>query len=201
MKDNGIAALAIILLLLPACLGGEDNDGSGSVTANDVVDSGVQRDVPADVATETNQPVDAATDTLECGPCAGGEACLLVTITRAVDDSYQPWNVWPPDADGVGILIVSAVRESATLARETVPNADFVSAESSETVSLCVTPGAVEVRAFLDDDGDAAADATYSADFLDSCLGTNDECFRCVDVTAVAGEALSVTAELVGSCD
>jgi hypothetical protein len=68
-------------------------------------------------------------------------------------------------------------------------------------VDLCVTPGDVEVRAFLDDDGDAASDATMSADYLDSCLGTNDGCFRCVNATAVADGTVDVGAQLVGSCD
>lgn len=214
MKSKTLAMVLVILLPLAQACGGDGNNGQPDAdTGVDIVHDSVDADVPmdtpldpgtdtpVDTTTEADAPVDTPTDGAGCGPCATGEACLLVTITRAADDSSQPWVVWPSEADGVGTLIVSGVRESTTLARETVADANYVPSGSSYTVSLCVTPGAVEVRAFLDDDGDAASDATYSADYLDSCLGLNGECYRCVDVTAVAGEDLPVSADLVGSCD
>jgi hypothetical protein len=184
-------ALVLLLPLAPACGGNGNNGQPDADTGVDVVNDVVDADVP----------VDMPTDAIECGPCATGEACLLVTITRAADDSSQPWVLWPTEADGVGTLIVSAVSESTILARETVADANYVPSGSSYTVSLCVTPGFVMVWAFLDDDGDAASDAWYSADYLDSCLGLNGACNRCVDVTALAGEDNPVSADLVRSCD
>ncbi len=169
-------------------------------TADTVLDTGIDTsaDPSADVLADTS--ADTPADSTGCS-CDVSQGCVLVTVTRQADTSMQPWVVWPADADGTGTLIVSATRESTTLARETVTGASYVAAGASNTVELCVTPGAVEVRAFFDDDLDASPDATYSADYLDSCLGENDGCFRCVNTTVAAGGTVSVSADLVGSCD
>lgn len=191
-----IASLACLMLL------GCDQEGSpaGDTGTDTVVDTGT--DTTADVPAETpvDVPVDTAPDSSEC-TCDPSQGCILATITRQADDSMQPWVVWPSEADGTGTLIVSAIADTTTLARETVNGASYVAADASNTVELCVTPGAIEVRAFLDDDLDASSDATYSADYLDSCLGENDGCFRCVNTSVAAGETATVSADLVGSCD
>ena len=196
-----IAVLAACALLV---LAGCDQDSSAGDTimewVADTPDStpDTTADVPAEIPADS--PTDTTPDSSEC-TCDATDGCIVVTITRQTDDSMQPWVVWPTEADGTGTLIVSAISGSTTLARETVADASYVSGDASYTVELCVTPGAVEVRAFLDDDLDAASDATYSADYLDSCMGENDGCFRCVNTTVAAAETVTVGADLVGSCD
>jgi hypothetical protein len=133
---------ASLLLLVPACGGGDDAGGP---------DAG---DAPS-----------------ACTGCAAGQGCLTITVTRTADVSAQPWTVWPAEADGKGALIVSA-REGATVhARVTLANADMVPAAASYRLDLgCVPATALTLGAFLDDNLTAASTDTSSSDYRDSCM-------------------------------
>lgn len=211
----GVVAVFIVagFAAAPGC--GDDDDGTdvGPDDAGDTTDGGADAD--ADVGADADADADDAgadadgddddggggDTTRACPGCAATSGCLAVEVTREADTSMQPWVVWPTEADGTGTLIVSALQGTTVVARETYPGADMTGATASYTVPLCVPPGESEVRVFLDDDLDAAADATYSADYLDSCMGEHDGCFRCIRATAAAGEDVPVTAPLRGSCD
>ena len=90
---------------------------------------------------------------------------------RSADDSLQPWVVWPGQADGTGTLIVSANQGATAVSRVTVPGAQMMTASASYPVDLgCVPAATLTLRVFLDDNENAEADATFSSDYLDSCM-------------------------------
>lgn len=220
--------LAPLLLIFTAC-NGDNGDGDDTTTDPDVQPDTVDDDAQVDPLPDPQDDPDGVTDVREdditvpdtldaedipadeigdpgpdaraCAGCGPENACLMVEVTRAEDDSFQPWVLWPDDADGIGTLIAHAVRESAVLARETLAGADMTPESASYAINMCVTPGTVEVIVFLDDDEDVRPDTIYSADYLDSCMGLNGECYRCVELAATTGEDIDVTAELVSSCD
>lgn len=132
-----------------------------------------------------------------CGACQATEGCLQVEVTRAADTSMQPWVAFPGQADGTGTLIISAVSMSTVYQRVSIMGANMVPASASYRADLCVPPGAMQVRAFLDDNGNAAPNDTSSADFRDSCLGAP----RFVAVSVTQGQQVPVAAPLARTCD
>jgi hypothetical protein len=134
--------------------------------------------------------------------CAIDRACVRVTVEREADASRQPWIVWPDRADGVGILRVSAVSDQYMIQdKTTVADASFVAADASYGAALCVPGGSTHVRAFLDDNEDAVANAVTSSDYIDSCSSGQAPCARCFDLNVSAGATTDLTIKLGHSCD
>lgn len=134
------------------------------------------------------------------GGAPGGDACIEATVIRALGDSQQPWVKWPTFADGVGTLVVSASRDGAVSARVTAPNSDMRSAQASYVVELgCPGPGTYVLRAFLDDNGNAAAMDVMSTDYRDSCMGGTVP--ESVEVTVASGRTARAELALYQSCD
>ena len=129
--------------------------------------------------------------------CAAGQGCVRPTVTRTSDDSLQPWVVWPTEADGMGTLIISAAQGPTTLARITVDDADVTSSTYRYQADLGCHPAAtLTMRAFLDDNGNAEATATFSSDYLDSCLLE-----RQPTLAVQAGAVNEIELALNNSCD
>jgi hypothetical protein len=129
--------------------------------------------------------------------CGSSQGCILAVVTRVADEKNLPWKIWPSEADGAGTLIVSATQGTTVLARKSVANADLKTAGAKYEVDLgCVATGASDVRAFLDDNGNAGASDTFSADYRDTCLGA-----RKVTVTVEDGKQVRVELPLANSCD
>lgn len=136
-----------------------------------------------------------------CNGCSTSEGCILATVTRNPIEKDMPWNAFPgKGADGKGTLWVSASEPPPTgglLTQQMTPNADFTTASAAQTVMLtCVPAGDVQVRAFLDDNGNATGSAS-SSDYLDTCLAAP----RFVAATVVAGAVVEVSLVLNQSCD
>jgi len=109
--------------------------------------------------------------------------------------------VFPADADGQGTLVVGAVVPNTTtlLKRETVQDASLRAGDAHFEVDLlCVTARDVQVKAFLDDNGNADSTEVQSSDYRDTCQNSPA---RYVPATVVAGETVVVNYELQGSCD
>lgn len=134
-------------------------------------------------------------DTSACGSCAAGEGCVVVHVTRSEDTTAQPWVVWPDEADGVGILVVSVGwGDIVRMAR--VTGADLKPAAAAYEATLCAMSGQARLNAFLDEDEDAEELAVFSGDYLDSCAVE-----RQVDLTVPAAGTLTVPYVLNNSCD
>ena len=168
--------------------GDADGDGDGDGDADGDADADGDRDGDAD----------GDGGSVSCTACEPDEACLVVNVSRAADDSMLPWVVWPTEADGVGTLVVTAVDSSnAAVAAAEAPDADMNAEDAMVVVELCSGTSATQVVVFLDDDEDAAAGTIWSADYIDACLASP----RRVDISPVAGEELTVEAVLNNSCD
>jgi hypothetical protein len=121
-------------------------------------------------------------------------------VTRAPGTSQQPWIKWPTVADGVGTLVVSASQNGTVTARVTVANADMRNADASYEVELgCPDSGRYVLRAFLDDDGNAAAADVTSSDYRDSCMGGAVP--ETVELDVTTGTRSHAELELYQSCD
>jgi len=108
--------------------------------------------------------------TASCSQCQSTEGCLSVRVLRAANDSMSPWKVWPNDADGTGTLIVSATEGTNTHRAASPTPVDLTPASAAFLFDLgCVEATNYQVAAFLDDDGNASATATSSADYRDAC--------------------------------
>lgn len=129
--------------------------------------------------------------------CAATSSCLRATVTRTANTSAQPWVAFAGQADGVGTLIVSATQGATVVSRKTLDNADVKPASASFAFDLgCVPIGMVTLRAFLDDNGDAMATETSSADYRDSCMLD-----RSPMAAISAGMITTLTLPLNNSCD
>jgi hypothetical protein len=129
--------------------------------------------------------------------CATTSSCLRATVTRTGNTATQPWIAFAGQADGVGTLIVSATQGATVVSRKTYDNADVKPASASFMFDLgCIPTGMVTVRAFLDDNGDAMATETSSADYHDSCMLD-----RSPTATITAGAITTLTLPLNNSCD
>ena|SRR6187402_83853 len=110
--------------------------------------------------------------------------------------------MWPTQADGTGTLVVSSVTTPfAVQDRVRIPNANFLPADASYGVALCVPPGTSKVRAFLDHGNDEDPGQVSSSDYLDSCAAGSAACVRCFDVPVGAGTDVNLSIALVRSCD
>lgn len=168
-------------------------DGQDAPDATDTVD--------AVDTVEEDAASDPEPDARACADCDAANACITLEITRVAEDDYLPWIVWPSEADGVGTLIVHAVRGTTeVLARSTISGADMTAVDASYTTNLCVTPGTLQIIVFLDDNENAPDTLIYSADYRDTCMGPG-ECYRCIELTVSAGEDTGAEAQLYGSCD
>ncbi len=195
------SALAALLLLWGAgCRDGESHYFDGGPDADADVDADVDADADTDADAETDAADDADEDgaTEGCSSCDPAEACIEVNVTRAADDSMQPWVLWPTEADGVGTLVVTATDPSSdVIARATAAGVDVTDEDALVVVELCADPSASRLVIFLDDDEDADESTVWSADYLDSCLASPRE----VAISPAAGELLVVDAVLNNSCD
>jgi hypothetical protein len=168
----------------------DTTDTTDAVDGTDAVDT-IEEDAAADP-----EP-----DARACADCDAANACVMLEITRVAEESYLPWIVWPSEADGVGTLIVHAMRGTTdVLARSTISGADMTAADASYTTNLCVTPGTLQIIVFLDDNENAPDTLIYSADYRDTCMGPGS-CYRCIELTVSAGEDVGAEAQLYGSCD
>ncbi len=166
----------VLLVGLSGCGGSGDDDAPDGGAAADAAPV----DAPAAVCT-----------------CTAGEGCLIVDVTRTADTQFQPWVVWPAEADGVGTLVVAAVAGTTTIARETVDNADMTPADAHYVVDLgCVPAGAIGPRVFLDDNLNAMPTDVFSSDYRDSCLLDRQPTFN---VTAAVENTAML--QLNNSCD
>jgi len=167
----------VLVATLTGCGGGGDGDRPDAGAAPD------------------SAPVDAPS--AACTGCAAGEGCLIVDVTRTADTQFQPWIVWPAEADGVGTLVVAAVSGITTVARQTVDNADMTPAEAHYVVDLgCVPSGQIGPRVFLDDNLNAMSTDVFSSDYRDSCLLDRQPTFA-----VTTGINNTVMLQLNNSCD
>lgn len=186
MRTNRITgAVLMALLAWLALVAGCSDDAapSDAVAGGDgpTIDSGPLPDAP---------PV-------LCQSCAVSEGCVSVDVSLSPDESKQPWQLWPNEADGVGTLVVSAFDPaSSKLVRVTLSNVDVKLGPQTVLLS-CVPAVTVEVRAFLDDNNNAQPDAYSSADYLDSCPPAP----RKVDVAVSSWSTASAAIQLTQSCD
>ena len=108
--------------------------------------------------------------------------------------------VRPTQADGTGTLVVSSVTPSFTLQDQVrIPNTNFLAADASYGVALCVLPGTSTVRAFLDHGNDEDPGQVTSSDYLDSCAVGSVACFRCLSVVVAAGADVNPSIALAAS--
>lgn len=131
--------------------------------------------------------------------CGTGKSCLRAVVTRAADAAKLPWVMFAGQgSDGFGTLVVSAQPAGAGAAiRQT---ADAVDAKPA-TISLnfdfgCVDLGTWTVRAFLDDNNNAADTDLTSADFHDACMQN-----RSPTATVKDAQISTAALQLANSCD
>jgi hypothetical protein len=131
-----------------------------------------------------------------CTSCQAGQGCLRIEVTRGADVSRASWNVWPNEVDGVGALII-ADSGGGSAVRMVVADADMKPAAALYSIDFgCATAGTHTISVFLDDNGNAAATATSSSDYRDSCGRP-----RTVATTVTTGQTATVTFPIVASCD
>jgi hypothetical protein len=179
-----------LTLIVAAC--SDDTQPTGDTRPGDGKPSGGDHQLPGDGgARDGFTPAD-------CSGCGAGKGCIVVTVTRAADESMQPWKVWPTEADAVGTLVVGAMQGTTAVSRKTVANADFKAATAKYVVELgCVPSGTLKVSAFLDENLNASASAVTSADYRDSCPASP----RQRDVVVTDLQTAPVAIELANSCD
>jgi hypothetical protein len=126
------------------------------------------------------------------------DGCLIVRVLRGADESKLPWTIWPAEADGTGTLIAAATAGSTSYRKMSPAPVDMTSATAGRVLDLgCVAAAStIQVFAFLDDNGNATATATSSADYRDACGNP-----RSVTVPVLAGKNTLVDFPLAGSCD
>ena len=133
-----------------------------------------------------------------CMPSQGTEGCLFVSVTRASDQSNQPWTLFPAEADGRGTLVIAAYDGSGAYdARRTIMGADMTPGDAKYDLNLgCVPTGTKTLGVFLDDNEDATSSSVSSSDYRDSCPMD-----RSPMVSIVTNITTPVSVVLTNSCD
>ena len=170
-------------------------NSAGDGWSNCICDSGGDTDSEVQMTVDSESETSASVDFT----CATGEAHVVVAVDTLSD--YLPWLMWPDDADGEGNLVVALTTENGSVYRESILPANIATGSEAFALDFCTQYSSGKVEAFLDDDLDAAPGATFSGDYLDTCMGTNGECFRCMNVEFSPNTVTEVRAVLEGSCD
>ena len=184
-SGSGILVLGILSCL--ACGGGEEKRGGGIDKGGG--GSGGQGGTGGMVV---------LMPCTSCMPVSGSEGCLFVSVTRAADQTNQPWRLFPDEADGVGTLVVAAYDGTGSYeARRTIMGADMNPADAKYDLNLgCVSVGTKTLGVFLDDNEDATGSSVSSSDYHDSCPMD-----RSPMVNIVTNITTPVAVVLANSCD
>ncbi len=130
--------------------------------------------------------------------CPLGQGCLRANVSRAADQSMQPWVAFAAmGSDGVGTLIVSVLTGTTVVQRSAITGADLKPAANVYPVDFgCLDANTYTLHAFLDDNLNAAPDDNSSSDFHDSCPVD-----RAPTKTVADAQIGTVAIELANSCD
>lgn len=185
MNRTKLVWIALALVTVGGASCGGDDDGGGADAA-----AGVDGSPGVDGAAGLDGTAASCT-------CAPGQGCLTLVVGRTASDADKPWVLWPKEVDGVGTLIASASSEVTTLQMRSVADADYTDAGASQTIALgCLPAGTVIARVYLDDNGNAAPEETFSSDYRDTCLLD-----RAPEATIAAGETTTLELAFERSCD
>ena len=170
--------LCAALVSLAAC---SDNSGSA--------DAGQEQ---SDATADSQAKPDVIGGACSCSQALG---CLTVTVERGAD-SKLPWTKYPAEADGFGLLEVTAHSGGKRLGKRSVDRADFQPSAASYVVDVrCVPAQKLDVTVWLDDNANGSTSDLSNKDYYDACPTP-----RTTSVVIVEGKRANIRVVLDDAC-